>query len=179
MRCLYRSVIALAVSLCVLGLAGAQGTEGPPKPGPEHKALDSFIGKWTGKAEMKPSPFGPPGPSTWTETCEWFEGGFHVVCRSEGSGPTGPMKGISIIGYDPMKKVYTYYGVDNSAWADLATGSVSGKTWTFASEMTFEGKRIWSRFVIELLSPSQQKFRWETSEDGKSWTLVMEGGATK
>ena len=179
MRNAYRFAIALTVILCVLGLAGAQVPEGPPKPGPEHKALEQSLGTWTGKAEMKPGPFGPGGSSTWTETCEWFEGGFHVVCRSEGKGPMGPMKGIGIIGYDATKKVYTYYGVDNTGWADLATGRVSGKTWTFSSETILEGKPIRSRFVIEYVSATQQKFRWETSEDGKTWALAMDGQSTK
>ena len=179
MRQALRLAPALIVSLSVFGLVAAQSPEGTPKPGPEQKKLEWFVGKWSGKAVMKPGPFGPGGPMTWTETCEWFEGGFHLVCRSEGTSPTGPMKGIGIIGYDAERKLYTYYGVDNTGWSDLATGTFSGRTWSYSNEFTMGGKKYWSRMSIEELSDREQRFRWETSEDGKTWALVMEGGSTK
>ena len=55
-----------------------------PKPSAEHQKLAYFVGTWTSTGEMKPSPFGPGGKMTSTETCEWFDGGFAVVCRSQG-----------------------------------------------------------------------------------------------
>ena len=63
---------------------------------------------------MKPGPMGPGGKFTSTDNCEWFEGHYSVVCRSEGTMPMGPSKSIGILGYSPEEKVYTYYGVDNT-----------------------------------------------------------------
>jgi hypothetical protein len=85
-----------------------------PKPGPEHARLGYFVGKWKTEGEMQPSPMGPGGKMTGTDTCDWFEGPFTVVCRSEETGPWGPSKSIGILGYSTEEKVYTYYGVDNS-----------------------------------------------------------------
>jgi hypothetical protein len=59
-------------------------------------------------------PDAPAGKYTSTENCRWFEGGFAVVCHSEGKGPMGAMKGLSIMSYSPDEKVYTYYETDNS-----------------------------------------------------------------
>lgn len=94
-------------SMLVLGLAvaaAAQAPAGPPKPGPEHKKLQYFAGKWTMQGELKASPFGPGGKTTATDNCEWFAGGFHLVCKSDGKGPTGEMKGLAVLGYNPHEK---------------------------------------------------------------------------
>jgi len=87
---------AARVGVLILTLWGvaavmAQAPAGPPQPGPEHKKLAYFVGKWTSEAELKPSPFGPGGKYLATETCEWFAGGFrvcvktHVVYQSQSS----------------------------------------------------------------------------------------------
>src|SRR4029450_14144015 len=85
-----------------------------PKPGPEHKKLEYFAGKWTTEPEAKATPFGPAGKYTSKDDCSVFQGGFAVVCHSEGTGPMGAMKSVGILGYSGEDKVYTYYGLDNS-----------------------------------------------------------------
>ena len=173
-------VTAFVAALLVTGATWCQAPGEAPKPGPEHKRMEHFLGKWTGSAEMKPGPFGPGGKMTWTETCEWFEGGFAVVCKSEGSSPMGQMKGLGILGYNAEEKFYTYYGVDNSGWSDYSKGKLQGKTWTYSSEGKIGGKPFKSRFAIEETSETTQSFKAETSEDGgKTWTLAMEGTSKK
>jgi hypothetical protein len=45
--------VCLVGVLFVCGmLAQAQAPAGPPKPGPEHKRLGLFAGKWSGSGEM-------------------------------------------------------------------------------------------------------------------------------
>ena len=179
MRTFRRIGSGLAAIALAGGVTWAQAPAGPPKPGPEHQRLARFVGKWTGKGEMKPGPFGPSGPMTWTETCEWFAGGFSVVCKSEGKGPMGEMKGLGIISYSPEEKVYTYYGVDNSGWSDLSKGTVSGKVWTYTSKGTMGGKPMEGRFIITEVSDTSQTFQWEMTEDGKTWKLMMDGTSSK
>lgn len=171
---------ALALALGV-GAPAAQGPQGPPKPGPEHKKLERFAGTWKGKGDMRPGPMGPGGAMSWTETCEWFEGGFHLVCRSEGTNPMGKIKGISILGYDAQKQKYTFYGADNSGWSGYSLGTYdqAGKTWNFTSEESFGGKTMQGRFVIKEVSDKKQTFVWEMSDDGKTWITMMEGESTK
>ena len=84
-------VIAIGLTVCVcVSFAHAQGPA--PKPGPEHKKLDYFVGKWTSDGEVKKNDFMPSGKFTSKDDCHWFEGGFTVVCNSEGSGPTGAVR---------------------------------------------------------------------------------------
>jgi hypothetical protein len=41
------------------------------------------------------------------------------------------------------------------------------------------GKLIKSRYTVVLTSPTTQTFKWETSEDGKTWGTMAEGKSTK
>lgn len=128
---------------------------------------------------MKPGPMGPGGKFTWTETCEWFEGGFAVVCKSAGSSPMGPSTGIGIITYNPGEKVYSYYGLDSRGNAGYSKGTVGGDTWSFTSEGTFEGKAYKSRFTLKETSPTSHTFKEEMMADGNTWTPMFDGRATK
>ncbi len=72
-----------------------------PKPGPEVKKLGYFVGTWKSEGELKENPFGmPPGKYAGTDNCEWFHGGFQVVCHSSAKGPAGAMHSIGIIAYN-------------------------------------------------------------------------------
>ena len=78
-----RMTVTLAV--CTLFLATsiqAQAPQGPPKPGPELKKLDYNIGTWNVQGEAKPFGPMPGGKFTATEKCEWYSGGFFVMCHS-------------------------------------------------------------------------------------------------
>ena len=76
----------LAVALALVGplVAATVHTQAPPKPGPEHKRLSYFAGKWTTVGEQKANPFGPAGEFTSSDSGEWILGGFFLKCSSEG-----------------------------------------------------------------------------------------------
>lgn len=174
-----KQILVLGAGLVTLiGGALAQAPEAP-KPGPQHKALDYFTGKWTTEGEMKPGPFGPGGKMTSRDACERFKGGFHVVCRGEGTGPMGAMTSMGIITYSPMDKAYTYYGIDNMGTGELSKGNKQGDTWTFTSKSNMGGKTFDSRYTIVETSPTSYTFKWDTSDDGTKWTTMAEGKATK
>jgi hypothetical protein len=168
------------VSVAGVSSAAAQAQQ-PPKPGPEHARLGYFVGKWTAEGEMKPGPMGPGGKTTSTDTCEWFEGRFSVICRYDGTGPMGPSKGIGILSYSPEEKVYTYYGVDNSSMtmASVPKGTVRGDTWTYTDEGTMGGKKVKSRVIIKELSPTAYTFMMEMQGPDGKWIPAMESRNTK
>jgi hypothetical protein len=85
------------------------------------------------------------------------------------------MKGLGITGYNPGKKVYTHYGVDNNGWSGFAEGTRTGDSWTYRSTETMEGTTYHSRFTIEIRSPTETKFTWEMSEGGENWIAMMDG----
>jgi hypothetical protein len=179
--------VAVAGLSFLVGAAMAQAPEkkvpekkaGPPKPGPEVKKLAYFTGTWTSEGEIKPNPVMPAGKFTSNDGCSWYKGGFHVVCYSKGSGPMGAMQGLGILGYNSEEKVYTYDGIDNSGHADHAKGTTDGKTWNYTSEDKMGGKTMYGRYSMSDLAPDSYMFKWEMSEDNKTWSAVMEGKATR
>jgi hypothetical protein len=176
-------VVARCAVLALVGCQAASAMQPPqaPKPGPEHQRLAFYVGTWSTEGEMKPGPMGPGGRMTATDTCEWFEGRFAVICRSEGKGPMGPMKGIGILGYSPEEKVYTYYGVDNSGMimTAAAKGTVQGKTWTYTDESLMGGQKIKSRVTITEVSPTVQTFVMEMQGPDGKWMPLMESKGTR
>lgn len=173
-----RLLIVVPLLACVVGLAAQPGQM--PTPGAEQKALERWVGTWKMSGTAKDSPLGPGGPVTGTETCRMFEGGWHLVCDSEGTGPWGPMKGHTILTWDHAAKQYRYFSVSNMPAAEMATGTREGNTWTWSSTIEMEGKTIHSRFVMTEQSPTTDAMRWEMSTDGgTSWTTAMEATSTK
>jgi len=172
-----KSTVGIALALFVTAATTAIADEPQmPQMTAEHESLGMWVGTWSGTGEMKPGPFGDGGPMSWTETCSWFEGGkFHVVCKSKGEGPMGPMKGLGIMGYNAEKKVYTYYGVDNTGWSGYSEGTRSGDTWTYQNEELMGGKTYHSRFTLAMKSDTKITMTWEMSEDGANWAVMMEG----
>ena len=121
----------------------------------------------------------PAGKFTGTSKCEWFPGGFHVVCHDNGNGPMGAMHGLGIMAYNAEDKVYTYSGVDNSGMSTAAKGNVDGNNWVFTSEDKMGGKTFHGRYSMGTASPDSYTFKYEMSEDSKTWTTMMEGKSTK
>jgi hypothetical protein len=168
------------LSTASLQVAAAQAPQAP-KPGPEHSRLGYFVGKWNVEGELKPGPMGPGGKFTSSDTCEWFEGKYSVICRSEGKMPMGPSKSIGILGYNTEEKVYTYYGVDNSnmTMASVPKGTLRGDTWTYTDEGTMGGKKVKSRVTIKELSPTEYTFRMDMQGPDGKWAPMMESRNTK
>ena len=136
--------------------------------------MSYFVGAWSTECEMKPGPFGPGGKMSSEDTCEWFSGGFQVVCRGEGKTPSGPMKVLGVLAYSPADKAYTYYGIDNMGMSELSKGEKAGKTWTFSSKSQMEGQSFHSRYTMTETSPTSYTFKWEILGDGGQWLTVME-----
>jgi hypothetical protein len=170
----------VVVSATGLQFEAAQAQQAP-KPSPEHARLGYFVGKWSAEGEVKPGPMGPGGKMTTTDTCEWFEGRYSVICRSEGTTPAGPSKNLGILGYSAEEKVYTYYGVDNSnmTMASVPRGTVRGDTWTYTDEGMMGGKKVKSRVTIKEVSPTEYTFRMEMQGPDGKWAPMMESRNTK
>ena len=181
MRTALRSLAAsTAVVVTGVQLAAAQ-SQAAPEPGPEHQRLAYFVGKWKAEGEMKPGPMGPGGKITSTDNCEWFEGHYSVICRSEAKTPMGTNKSIGILGYNTDEKVYTYYAVDNTNMnmASVPKGKVQGDTWTYTDQGTMGGQKMKSRVIIKELSPKEYSFRMDMQGPDGKWVTAMESKNTK
>jgi len=180
-RVMVQRTAILAGAAFVLAGSSAIRAQEAPKPGPEHKKLEYYVGKWSSESEVKANPMMPSGKYSSKDDCAWFQGGFALQCRSEGAGPMGPMKSAYFLGYSNEDKVYTYYGVDNTGMVPttVSKGTVQGDTWVYTDESKMGGKLVKSRYTIKQLSPSAYSFKWETLGNAGAWSTVLEGKSTK
>jgi Protein of unknown function (DUF1579) len=161
--------LVLAVAL----LSGLFAQAPARQPGPEQARLESLAGRWTIEGEAGGERF------TRTETCDWFTGGFHLICRSEVTGAADGVKGQSIIGYDSDEKAYTFYFISSTGTAVTMRGSVSGTVWTWIGDLHVRGGLMKARTTITDRSPTSYTFTMEGSFEGGPWIILEAGRGTK
>jgi hypothetical protein len=171
----------LLFATLTVGLLSALALAQPPmrKPGEQEKRIGYFAGTWASEGEAKASPMGPGGKTSGRETCEWFSGGFHMICRGEGTSPTGKTTTQSTMGFDPEEKTYTFFM--NSSMGDgfFVRGNVDGKVWTWPFENKIDGRVMKGRVTITEETPTSYTFKMETSTDSGKWTVLEESRARK
>lgn len=173
-----KTMVGTAVALLTAtAIALAQG--GPPKPAPEHKRLAYFAGTWNFTGEAKASPMGPGGQITFKEECELLEGGFALVCRSEGKSPMGPTKSHSIMSYDVERKAYTYTAAESNSPVFTALGQTSGPTWNWNTESKMGTQVMKVRVTIKENGPTSYDFLMEMAMDSGAFTPVVQGKTAK
>jgi hypothetical protein len=163
----------------VAAAIGAQDVGTPPKPGPEHAKLAYFVGKWVSEGDMKPSPYGPGGKFTFTETCEWLSGNFALLCKSEGQMLGATVQGLSIMSYDPGEKNYVYFESNSMGENAYSRGTVDGDVWTWTGESKMNGQSIHSRFTLKRLSDDTASYKFEMGAGSDPLALVMDGKQTR
>jgi hypothetical protein len=171
---LFGCVMLLAVSM-----QAQQAPEGPPKPGPEVKRLAYAIGTWKIEGEAKPFGPMPGGKFTATQKCEWYAGGFFLMCHSDGTSPMGPEKAVSFQGYDPNEKVYTYHEFNNTGEAIASKGTVNGDTWNWTAESKMGDTTIGVRVTVKEVSRTEYTFKLEMSQNGGEFSVVQEATGRK
>jgi len=167
----------LALTLLSAGTAIAQMQ--PPAPAPELRKLDVFVGSWTLDGTMKPGAMGQGGSMTESETCQWMEGGFYLVCHSDYKSSMGNGVGLSVMGYSAEDKAYTYREFNSFGEFDDSRGTLDGDTWTWTNEEKMGGMTMKGRFMMKMTSATSYSFTFEMSQDGTKWASVMDGKASK
>jgi hypothetical protein len=167
-----RSSVAV---ILICGFTSLLLAQAPPKPGPEHKKLEYFVGKWTVESEIRANKFVPAGKTVGTETATLGTGGFYVESRAEGQLGTR----LAIIAYDSHAKVYTSYYASSVGLVGTGTGTVNGNTWTWMVEDKYAGKSVKGRTTVTTSSPTQYTSKYEMADEKGGYTTILEGKATK
>jgi len=175
-----RIKISLACLFLVVFLAASATAQVPiPKPAPEVSKLDYLAGDWITEGDLKPSPMGPGGKMTSTDHVQWMEGKFFLVLHSNFKGAIGDGTALAVMGYDPDKKVYTYNEYNSMGQITHSEGTVSGDTWSWIGDDSTGGQTFKGRYTMKAFSPTSYTFKFEMSQDGTTWTTVMDGKSTK
>jgi hypothetical protein len=168
--------LAFAGALLLSAAASAQMPA--PKPGPEQKKLDYFVGNWTCDGDVKPSPMGPGFKVTSSDELKWMDGGFFVVMHSQyQSKGMGDGTAAAVLGYDADEKKYTYNEFNSRGESLVSRGTVEGDTWTWLGDVKQPPGK--GRFTEKILSPASYAYKFEMSMDGANWILFMEGKCTR
>lgn len=162
--------------LCFAALLFAQAQR-TPQPAPELKKLDYFVGTWKTEAQTKPGPMGPGGTFNSTDRYEWQKGNFFVIGHSEfTSSGMGNGVDLSVLGYDPARKVYTYHSFNSAGEDESATGTFTGDTWTWISG---EQSPVKWRYIQKVVSAKSFTSKLEGTQDGTNWATIFEAKVTK
>lgn len=143
--------------------AAAAATEDPGDRPPEYAPLQGFVGTWTTLGREK----------AFREVCEWYPGGFHVVCHSRSERPDGSTgHGMSILSYVPGTG-YVYSGIGSKGRYETFSGGrwVDG-TFVFDSAAVEEGVTVNNRITIGPFTEAGFLFVVTSSRDGVAWEEV-------
>ncbi len=108
-------------------------------PGEVHKMIASANGEWSGAITMWMDAKTPPTQSTGTVTNEMIMGGRYQLSKTTCMMMGMPFEGMSLLGYDNAKKIFTSTWIDN-----FGTGTMTLEgTWNAATRsIEFKGKAV-------------------------------------
>jgi Protein of unknown function (DUF1579) len=147
-------------------------------PGPEHKAMESWVGTWDTTAKMWMDPSAPPQESKGVAQNKMTLGGRFLEQSFEGTFMNQPFTGRGYTGYDLYKKQYV------STWMDtmgtmimMATGTAdaSGKTLTMTGQVDdpMTGKKMDFKQMATVVDPDHNVFEiWMPGPDGKMFKTL-------
>lgn len=174
-----RIVIAVGLIMLLLAVSGAAQTPAP-KPGPEHKKLEIWVGDWTFEEEDFATPFGPAGKMSGKLSVRPILGGFFVEFRSEATGTAGPLQYFEVDSYDPLTKKYIWNGFGSDGSIHTVTYTIEGTAVSYSGTQIIGGKQGKIRgtivFTPDFMSDVEKR---EISIDGKSWVPCFQSKFTK
>ena len=148
-------------------------------PGEAHKRLAKRVGAWSVKVKFWMAPGTEPQLSDGTSEITAIMGGRYLVEKFRSQLLEGPFEGMSISGYDNIKKKYVSVWVDSMSTGILANeGSTDpgGKSMTFWGQTPdpVAGKYKKTRAVETTIDEKSFRFQsYDIGPDGKEF-LAME-----
>jgi hypothetical protein len=82
-------------------------------PGPEHRRLEVFIGKWINEGETIATPDNPAAKIVTSDVYEWIPGRLSVLHTAYGRIGNLDIGGVEIIGFDDQRGQYTSHFFDS------------------------------------------------------------------
>lgn len=134
-----------------------------PKPGPEHKVMEAFIGEFTGGGKFWMMPGSEPEQFSGKVSRKWDMDGLFVVENVTGDAKAGEpaYKATSFMGYNTFDHRYETAWIENmSTYIGTMNGTYDAakKTFTFTGEMINPAtqKRTKQRTVIDISNPDKE-----------------------
>lgn len=140
-------------------------------PGEVHKMLAQSAGEWNDEITMWMAPGTPPTKTVTISKSEMILGGRYQLSKTTGNMMGMPFEGMSLIGYDNAKKIFTSTWVDNFGTGTITMeGTWDDKTKSIAFKgkgidpMT--GKELLMRQVMKLVDNDTQEMEMYDNKNG-------------
>ena len=131
-------------------------------PGPEHRRLEAFIGKWINEGETIATPDAPAARILTSDVCESVPGGFFVFHTAYGRLGDLDLGGVELLGYDQERGVYTSHFFDSQGHVTVDDLTYDDGTWTWQGDRV----RTFGTFSDD---GKTLRARHENSDDGGEW----------
>jgi len=152
------------------------------QPGENHKLLERSVGTWTYKVKMwmTPDPNAPPSESSGSAVTRSIMGGRYLISEHTGKmefpGADGKMtsmefKGMSMEGYDNVKKKFVASWIDNMGTGIMnleGTYDAATKSFTYVADYEpMPSMKPKVREVIKITDKDHHVFEWYEDRGGK------------
>jgi hypothetical protein len=148
------------------------------QPGKEHELLKKLAGKWSVETTFRMTPDMPEMTSKGTDKSEMVLADRYLKSDFSGEMMGQPFKGMSLMGYDTMKKKYVAMWVDEMTTGfttSEGTADSSGKTVTFTGESFCPSTNKVEPFRHVVTMESDDKYTFEgfgPGPDGKEFRMM-------
>lgn len=131
-------------------------------PGDMHKMLATQNGEWDAEVSMWMQPGAPPTKSAAVAKNEMILGGRYQMSKNSGTMMGMPFEGMSVVGYDNVKKMFVSSWVDNFGTGMMymeGTWDDKTKTITFKGKSTdpMMGKEQDVKEIFQIIDNNTQK----------------------
>jgi hypothetical protein len=157
-----------------------------PKPGPEHKVMEAFIGEFEGGGKWWMMPGSEPKEFSGKVTRKWDMDGLFVVENVTGDAPEGQpaYKSTSFMGYNTFDHRYETAWIENmSTYIGMMQGKYDAakKTFTFTGDILnpFTQKKTKQRVVIDLTNPDKEVMTCYMNDEGGNEFKCMDATFTR
>ena len=155
-------------------------------PGPGHKKLEMYTGKWKSESVDFESPWGSAAKSSGSFEGRMILGGFFMESKGHNIGADGAWDSLEIMAYDSEQSHYQDAWFDSGGdfdrpWkGEPATAIIQGNSWNWSWNEEKAGKNYYCR-QVDTFAPDLKSMTWEVlySENGSDWIKRGEGRATK
>lgn len=134
--------------------------------GPQHQALEVWVGRWINNGHTI-NEDGTPGLTiTTSDVYEWAPGGFFILHTAFGRAGEHSGGAVEIIGYDDATGTYTSHLYDSQGNVVVSSLVSNGGTWTYQGDTT--------RSTVEFSDDGRvQTVLHERTDDGVAYTPSM------
>lgn len=142
-------------------------------PGPEHKKLGIFLGRWHTTGEVSATASTPAAKVDSIDTYEWYPGEFFLIHHANARVGDDNIRSIEIMGYDPKRQCYFAPFFDSTGGFGTEEIQLDGNTWIWRGSNVM-GVKEHRCFAVVSEDGRTVRARHEKSDDGENWVLWMD-----